>query len=122
MTRFEFHRGCTREVFLVGQYAIKIPSFSCWKHFLLGLIGNLNERTWRKLIDLPGFPPIVYGNVLGLVLVMRRVRPVRHTGLFWLDVAELIATSEMAPEFWRYDIKYNNYGYYKGKLVKIDLG
>lgn len=43
-------KGTSRIVFLLGQYAIKFPTFSSWTLFLQGLIGNCKERTWGDAV------------------------------------------------------------------------
>lgn len=117
----QFHKGTTRYVLLVSNYAIKFPSFCSWKLFLTGLLCNLQEHTFGRC----GFPELA--NVYwmcpgGWFLIQERVRPIHHIGLFWLHLERMIKDSQLAEEFLRSDVKYSNFGYRGSQLVKLDYG
>ena len=117
-------KGTSRIVFLLGQYAIKFPTVSSWTLFLQGLIGNCKERTWGefgKVAKEPLLPPIVWVCPGGWVSIQRRVRPVRHRGLFYIELYHAMSKSKIHRDFWLYDVKPENFGWYQGKLVKIDI-
>lgn len=115
--------GATRIVFIFKRFVVKIPNTRSWKLFLHGLIANINEKTFGDLYGTPGIPKIYYGNCLGLLLVERRVKAIRHRGLFWVELARLVATSELHPDFWNDDAKPENFGFDRGmNFTKIDLG
>jgi len=65
--------GCSREVLLVGGFAIKVPQVRYrWRNFVNGLLHNMNERErWMWTRD-PRLCPVIWGCPLGFVLVMRR--------------------------------------------------
>lgn len=114
-------KGATRVVFLIGGYAVKVPVFRYGiQAFLTGMLANLNESRWRGVSK--NMPRTVYCNRFGLVLVAKRCRPVQHRGLFYVALAELIATSDVAAEFWLSDCKPENYGFIGADLIKLDAG
>lgn len=118
-------KGCTRVVVLTENLVFKFPTFFSWESFLHGLLANLRERTWWQsgiAETEPLMPPTVWVSPGGWVCVQRRCRPIRHRGLFFVELAAAIATSKVAAEFWLDDCKPENFGWFEGKLVKIDLG
>lgn len=40
--------GVTREVILIGNYAVKIPSFKGYRNFLQGILANEQEAFWYR--------------------------------------------------------------------------
>ena len=118
--------GGTRWVLLTRKYAIKFPIPTTWKHFVQGMLSNLTEGQWKDYNN-KFLCPIKYSNRFGLVLIMHRAKPVEHTGLFWVELEKLYldAANEPQPlgkEFFEYDAFPKNFGYYNGRLVKIDYG
>ena len=113
--------GGTRIVLLVGRFAIKFPIVQFgMRAFLLGMASNLQEAKMSNFTE--GLPKTYYCNVFGLALIARRCRPVKHHGLFFVALEELIAKSELPREFWEWDGFPKNFGYLDGKLVKLDTG
>lgn len=119
-------RGCTRIVFLVGNYAIKIPNFRySWLLFLNGLVANMNEAaTWRwnsgkyESGKSHLLCPVVWASWGGWVLVMKRAVPCT-----WLsEGGEEIDYSKWIVEGLSGDDKPQNYGKLDGRIVKLDYG
>src|ERR1044071_6840615 len=77
--------GCTRTVFLIGNYAIKIPSTVEWRLFILGLLGNMQEAIFSKT-GWPELCPVVFSIPGGWLLVMRRAKVL--TDEEWLALDE----------------------------------
>lgn len=68
-------RGVTREVFLVGQWAIKVPRMCYgWRSFLQGLLANLQEVDFWST-RWPTLCPVLFAIPGGWLVVMRRARP-----------------------------------------------
>lgn len=112
-------KGITRTVFLIGDYAIKIPNFRYqWNHFLQGLLANINEaKTWR-LNKSELLCPVIWASWGGWILVMRRAVPCK-----WLDEGgEEIDYSKWIVEGFGGDDKPCNYGIINGKTIKLDYG
>jgi hypothetical protein len=123
--------GVTREVFLIGAYAIKIPSLRSWRMFLHGLLCNMQERLWSGAG--PEFCPVTFALPGGWLLVMRRARELtdEEWAAFdpqgyehalagargvtpWLDqLADYIVPAE---------IKQDSFGWLNGRIVAIDYG
>ncbi|EBY9763854.1 hypothetical protein D5W64_12145 [Salmonella enterica subsp. enterica serovar Saintpaul] len=120
--------GATRLVILTKRYAIKLPSFYSFEHFLLGLLANITEHKWRVIAENPDshLCPSILGTRTGLFIVMRRCEPVNHRGLYFVELERLRVLSpsvtKIAPEFYLSDAKPENFGYYKGRFVKLDYG
>lgn len=114
--------GATRTVLLVGNYAIKVPCLRTPETFYRGLLANLTEKKFGAC-GFAELAPVKYCNAWGLVLIMRRVRPVRHRGLYFLELERMRIVSGLADEFILYDAKPENFGYNcLNRLVKCDFG
>lgn len=76
MRSINFCKGVTRWVFLIGKYAIKIPSLSSWKQFLNGLLANMQEREFSKMDKSSCHYNLIadvhYCDPLGFLLIMER--------------------------------------------------
>jgi hypothetical protein len=114
-------RGTSRLVISVGKYAIKIAYGATFEHFLRGIVANICESKWRNF-DSPYLSHIHCTLAFGLIAVHERVRPVKHMGIYQLDLVEGSIKSGVAVEFWLSDAKPSNYGYRGTQLVKIDYG
>lgn len=121
MKRIRVARGTSRLVILAGKYAIKIAYGTTFEHFLRGIVSNICENKWRRFYS-PNLPRIYCTLALGLITVHERVRPVKHFGLYHIDLTETAIKSGLASEFWMSDSKPSNYGYRGTQLVKIDFG
>lgn len=109
--------GVTRLVIIVGNWAIKIPNFTCQhNHFLLGCYANWTERHYTKTFE--GFSefidkvsPTVFCSYFGLVSIQRKV-----------TVLDRDLTDDEQYYFRKQttDIKKENFGFLNGKLVCID--
>lgn len=114
--------GGTRIVLITNKYVIKFPRFNSWKSFVQGMLSNMTEGQWKGY-DNPHLCPITYSDRLGLLVVMRRAKPVQHTGLFWVELEKiLVEESTLDRDFFEYDATPKNFGYLGGRLVKIDYG
>lgn len=112
--------GVTRDVWLIGRWAIKVPTLRySWRLFLRGLLSNMNERemwAWSGLPDWAGPSRDVLGRVVwsswgGWVLVMERVRVLRD------DERSRMPDCDIA------DMKPDNCGETPdGRVVVIDYG
>ncbi len=112
-------RGATRTVIVLRKHVIKIPSFKSWKLFLHGLLANMQERQISTCNDVV-LCPVISSSRMGLFVVMPRCYPVNHRGLFFTELCRLMG--KFPREFYLSDAKPENFGYFKGRLVKIDYG
>lgn len=119
--------GGTRIVVITGRYAIKFPRFNSWKAFVQGMLSNMTEGQWKGF-DNERLCPIAYSNRFGLMVVMHKADPVEDEEAFNSDLQKLYDDVDSDEErtldrdFFEYDSFPKNFGYYKGKLVKIDYG
>jgi len=107
--------GITRYVLIFDKFVVKFPRFWWnWFWFLTGLISNLRERGWWKMVRdseelSPWFCPILFADPFGLIVVMPRCEP--------------ITTPEL-PDYdqlpYKADYKVCNFGRYKGRVVLLD--
>lgn len=111
----KYCRGSTREVLLIGRWAIKIPSWRGYLHFLYGLIANLNEVTWWNGTHDPRLCPVLFSLPGGLLIVMPRVN---------LAHAPVGPTREHLKYFEGLPVELmpRNWGMYNGQLVTVDYG
>lgn len=126
--------GTTRLVFVFKKFVVKIPNFTyCFLHFLKGMVANINEtQCWKyskytKSSEL--LCPVIYGCSLFLIMkkadVLSHIREVREM----TNIGNINPEDELRERYGAWieagyggDDKADNYGYYKGKLVKIDYG
>ena len=113
-------RGATRDVFLIGSWAFKIPSLRSWRNFLLGLLANLQEREFAKL-GWSELCPVSFSLPGGLLVVMPRAgRPCDH----YTDTDYLLMI-ELAKDEGRHlpvEYKESSFGILGGSLVIVDYG
>lgn len=113
--------GCTRIVFLVGRYAIKIPNFLyCHQHFLQGCYANWSERqfclSFKKVEKTENFIwKVAYSywcGWFGLFQIQARCEPLERD----LTGCEIMFYNDVCGG----DNKKENFGWYQGRLVCID--
>lgn len=120
MAWFEINsRGRNRLVFLIGRYAIKVPSPRCWRDFLFGLLNNMNEREFCKAeAAKPLCCPVLCSVPGGFAIVMPRVRT--------MTAEEFAAFDHVAfkgkPEIVRAEPKPDSFGWLDGRIVAVDYG
>lgn len=112
--------GITRIVFLIGDLAVKIPNFTLnHRHFLQGCYANWSERTcykyWRKcnyseLYEL--VCPSYFCSWFGLIQVQKRISSLDRE----LTKEEIYRFKGICGQ----DIKKENFGYHRGKVVCLD--
>lgn len=116
----KFEKGCTRWVFLVGAYALKIPRLDDWMQFLTGMICNMTERNWspsdtrlaKVFFCCPG----------GWFLVMERCAPIADE-IKWVDEMMNGWQDGLSVLDCDLDLKPANFGQRKdGTLVLLDYG
>lgn len=120
-------RGCSRIVFLVGNYAIKIPRvpnhFGFWCGFYNGCLHNLRERRMKDWPPNRLLCPVVWGDPMGLILVMRRAEQPRNFSQRQLD--RLVRAGRLRGETWTLesaDLHVGNVGFLGRRLVLLDYG
>lgn len=112
--------GCTREVLLVGRWAIKIPQFRYeYRHFLQGLLANMQERHWWRNFPQPELCPVLWGIPGGWLIVMRRADPMTRQQL---DEIDLKAWCDKGDWKVPAEPKMDSFGWIDGKLVAVDYG
>lgn len=113
------YKGCTRIVFLLGNYAIKIPNFKVHHlHFLHGCYANWSERHYCKImkgIENDKFynlvVPSLFCSYFGLIQIQKRcIELNRHLTDEEIEIFKDVCN----------DIKKENFGIYNDKLVCLD--
>lgn len=124
---FTIKKGTSRTVLLTKRYAFKFPSMYDWKQFCLGMVDNMTEWEWREIAKNPNahICPPLWCSPLGLLLIMPKCSPVNNIGLYHVELKRICVlspiTTKIAPGFYLDDAKPSNYGYYKGRMVKLDF-
>lgn len=108
--------GTTRVVFLLGRYAIKVPTNVSWKLFLCGLLGNMQEVQFSPLSA--KLCPVTFSIWGGFLVVMKRAEPITREQFFaietdWFEEGDL----SLPVEF-----KQCSFGVLDGQLVAVDYG
>ncbi|MBC70435.1 MULTISPECIES: hypothetical protein [Acinetobacter] len=112
--------GVTRTVILTNSLAIKIPTFKSLQLFLSGWQANIQEATFGDV----GFiclNQVKASFLKDLVVVHKRIKPVNHKGLFWVEQKQLEISSKV-KYLHESDKKPENYGYDNGVLKRLDFG
>lgn len=127
--------GVTREVFLVGRYALKIPKLIYgWRLFLQGLLCNMQEAQWGRS-DMSEFCPVVFYIPGGWLVVMRRAAPLTEDQwrAFMQDrvAANAIKSYDARDQIESWtggeyvvpaEIKQDSFGMLDGRVVVLDYG
>ncbi len=118
-------RGRTRNVLLVGRYAVKFPIFSSYRKFLYSLLGNHFEWHHRK-VSKEFQAPIWFYIPGGLLLVMARCEPLdveaEASEIIMFDLLKKALAQGEEGFLDIVEISTENYGYYQGRWVAFDYG
>lgn len=113
-------KGSTRWVFVANKFVYKIPSLYSFKHFLLGLLANMQEVEFSKCKDFKEtLCPVKFYLPLGFLVVMPKVRilePNEVSKDFLKDFCLNANLGELV------ELKHNSFGYLENKLVAVDYG
>lgn len=113
-----FHYGITRNVFLIGRYAIKIPRISNHLHFLQGCYSNWSERRFCKHTKSGDYEtrscynmvaPSLWCSWFGIVQIQRRCIPLDPNPMSHKSITRPF----LKKHFGRVctDIKHDNFGW-----------
>lgn len=124
----QIKHGSTRIVFLIRNWAIKIPSLVEWRLFLHGLLANMQEKTFSVY---PEVCPIIFSIRGGFLNIAKRAR----------ELTDLEFEQEILPKCERDDDfanriyfvntedyclsvegKASSFGWLDNKIVVIDYG
>jgi len=110
--------GTTRMVFLVGDYAIKVPSLAEYRLFLCGLLANLQEASFSKT-QWDELCPVILSVPLGLMVVMKRCIPLTREQFFSLDYGKFVHKEDYQVPV---ENKLDSFGILDGRIVAVDYG
>lgn len=113
--KIDFKRGITREVVLIGKYALKFPSIRSWWLFLEGLQCNMNEVSRETCSD--KFCPISMSIPGGFLVVMKRCDP--YTEWTYEGMQQFYSSNECHAFV---ENKQCSFGYLGDRLVAVDYG
>lgn len=114
--------GVSRWVFLIGSVAIKFPSLSSWRQFLLGLLANMREAEWSCCDD--RFCPIVFKITGGFAVVMKRAETLTDIEFDGFDYDRFVCDPTRELNIVNLvERKSDSFGRLKnGKIVAVDYG
>lgn len=115
-------KGTTRVVFVFKDVVVKVPNFfNGWLNFIKGIVANIDEnQTWKwNSGKYEGgnshlLCPVQWCSWGGWILIMKRAIPCQWEEEIDYTIWEKAGLSG--------DDKQPNFGWYKGKIVKIDYG
>lgn len=111
--------GSTRIVFVVRKRAYKFPRLLSWKHFLWGLLGNLQEAEFSRT-GWPELCPVLWSLPGGFLVVMPRAEICSDENAPSEEqLEELINRPDYAIPAER---KADSWGFLDGRLVATDYG
>ncbi len=133
----QIKEGITRTVFVFKNKVVKVPTLNYgWEYFLKGLLANLREvKTWKTVCNYPEgdrhllLCPVSFCFPGGWFLIMPRADMERHQNEI-RDLPNNGHTLDFVESFYKKwfdadldgDEKPDNFGYYQGRLVKVDYG
>ncbi len=110
--------GTTRTVLLIGRWAVKVPSLTEWRLFLLGLLANMQEACLSRC-GWPELCPVTFSIPGGWLIVMHRAEPITRDEFFTLDVERWRNRDEYTVPV---EAKLDSFGRLNGSIVAIDYG
>lgn len=136
MLNFKIQHGSRRIVFLIGKYAIKVPSFRRWVSFIRGIEENLEERYWwsadgsrkanpKKKWTHDYLAEIFWADRFGFIVVMERLdTSFREGKLITKQVERDFHEIKEWSKDYRFanDICYRNVGYRGEEMLILDYG
>lgn len=117
-TNMEIKYGTTRTVFLIKNYAIKIPNHVEWRLFLHGLLANMQEVKFSKT-GWPELCPVIFSICGGFLIIMKRAKPLTREEFVSLNVEEW---KEKEDYIVPCENKLDNFGWVDGRIVTVDYG
>lgn len=113
-------KGSTRYVLFIRNYAFKIPSLSGYTQFLWGLLANMQEVRFSKVVSIKNkLCPIVFYIPFGIMVVMPKVRILNNNEISKVELENFCLDENcIIPA----EIKYDSFGYLNGNLVVVDFG
>lgn len=115
----QIKRGATRTVFLIGRWAIKVPTARRWRQFLRGLLGNMDEAEFYSR-GATGLCPVLFHIPGGLLVVMRRAEPL--TDAEWQPIEWHEPDAYSGGVKVDLEHKRSSWGMVDGELVAVDYG
>lgn len=115
--------GCTRIVIVTKRFAFKLPNFlDGWSMFLRGLLANLEEAGWSKMLwkneNSMGLCPVVFSLKGGFLIVMRKARILTWEEFCEFDYETFTRTKAPIPV----EQKADSFGWLDGEIVAVDYG
>lgn len=111
--------GVTREVLLVGSWAVKLPKLTYgWRLFLQGLLANMQERQFAAA-KWPELCPVIWGLPGGWLLVMRRAEPMTDAEWTKFDPERFCDRRDYRVPA---EHKRDSFGKLNGRIVVVDYG
>lgn len=118
--------GVTRLVFLVGSYAIKIPRFYSYRHFLQGILANDQEAYWSSCFKHnEKLCPVLLTCPGRFFIVMPRVKVLTDAELDYGFPDGVDSFLRIVPDNesrFPGEKKSDSFGWLNGRLVIIDYG
>lgn len=112
----EIRKGATRLVIISKRRAYKLPLLHSWKHFLTGLLANMQERLFSQA-GWPELCPVLFSLPGGWLVVMPRVDVCRPH-----DVLDFETLCDRGDYVLPVEHKNDSFGWLDGRLVAIDYG
>ena len=117
-------KGATRNVLILKNIVIKLPTIKEFRLFLYGLLANIKEKNvYKNNIERDDLGVIYCGNRFGLFLVMKKYDICNNNkSLELLEFLEEKYKNDELKDFMLSDFKPSNWGMHDGRYIKIDYG
>lgn len=113
--------GVTRTVVLTKRWAFKFPAVHRlrWSCFLMGLLGNMQERSFTRLSDVR-LMPVVFSLWGGFMVVMPRAEELTEEQFGDFEYREWAGAP--VPLVSLVEDKRSSFGWFEGRVVAVDYG
>ena len=112
--------GTTRVTLIVcNKYVFKVPTITSYKLFLLGILGNLQEKQFSNLSR--KLCPVYFSFPFGLLNIMPYAKPLTREQYFNLDYQNFVYDSESNCQL-PVEYKLDSFGIYSNRIVAVDYG
>lgn len=116
---FDFKQGSTRNVILVGDWALKFPRMCEWRLFLRGLLANIQESQFFGFRFSNVLCPVLWAIPGGFLLCMRRAEPLRRDVWERMDIERWLKEQQLSGIC---EGKLDCFGIVNGQTVVVDYG
>lgn len=114
----QINKGASRIVFVTPKFVIKFPRLISWKHFLTGLLANLQEKRFA-VSDWQELCPVLLSCPFGFWLIMPYAQPLSDSDWLEFNYKKFVDRVNYCVPV---ENKRDSFGVLNDRIVAIDYG